>query len=160
MRYRSPYIGCMVTLQLCSCPSIFNCQRTFPGRSQESGDRSQNRSDLLTSALSMFQRRSLLLAPGFYLLRAMGADLVGLGRIELPTSPLSGVRSSQLSYRPSAADSGQGPEDSTAITPHGCVRPSLGAGAASTWWSWSGSNRRPPECKSGALPTELQPRPL
>jgi hypothetical protein len=27
--------------------------------------------------------------------------LVGLGRIELPTSPLSGVRSSQLSYRPS-----------------------------------------------------------
>jgi hypothetical protein len=27
-------------------------------------------------------------------------SLVGLGRIELPTSPLSGVRSSQLSYRP------------------------------------------------------------
>ena len=26
-----------------------------------------------------------------------------------------------------------------------------------TWWSWSGSNRRPPECKSGALPAELQP---
>ena len=25
---------------------------------------------------------------------------MGLGRIELPTSPLSGVRSSQLSYRP------------------------------------------------------------
>ncbi len=29
--------------------------------------------------------------------------LVGLGRIELPTSPLSGVRSSQLSYRPKAS---------------------------------------------------------
>ena len=28
---------------------------------------------------------------------------------------------------------------------------------ASHWWSWSGSNRRPPECKSGALPAELQP---
>ena len=27
--------------------------------------------------------------------------LVGLGRFELPTSPLSGVRSNQLSYRPS-----------------------------------------------------------
>jgi hypothetical protein len=27
-------------------------------------------------------------------------DLVGLGRVELPTSPLSGVRSNQLSYRP------------------------------------------------------------
>ena len=29
-------------------------------------------------------------------------SLVGLGRVELPTSPLSGVRSSHLSYRPVA----------------------------------------------------------
>ena len=29
-----------------------------------------------------------------------GSYLVGLGRFELPTSPLSGVRSNQLSYRP------------------------------------------------------------
>ena len=29
-----------------------------------------------------------------------GQNLVGLGRFELPTSPLSGVRSNQLSYRP------------------------------------------------------------
>jgi hypothetical protein len=29
--------------------------------------------------------------------------LVGLGRVELPTSPLSGVRSNQLSYRPGSA---------------------------------------------------------
>ena len=28
-------------------------------------------------------------------------NMVGLGRVELPTSPLSGVRSNQLSYRPS-----------------------------------------------------------
>jgi hypothetical protein len=28
------------------------------------------------------------------------AKMVGLGRVELPTSPLSGVRSNQLSYRP------------------------------------------------------------
>ena len=27
-------------------------------------------------------------------------EMVGLGRVELPTSPLSGVRSNQLSYRP------------------------------------------------------------
>ena len=27
-------------------------------------------------------------------------------------------------------------------------------------WSWQGSNLRPPECKSGALPTELQPHKL
>ncbi len=26
------------------------------------------------------------------------------------------------------------------------------------WWSQSESNRRPPECHSGALPTELWPR--
>ncbi len=25
------------------------------------------------------------------------------------------------------------------------------------WWSWTGSNRRPPACKAGALPAELQP---
>ena len=26
------------------------------------------------------------------------------------------------------------------------------------WWSRSGSNRRPPQCHCGALPTELRPR--
>ena len=26
------------------------------------------------------------------------------------------------------------------------------------WWSLSGSNRRPPACKAGALPSELRPR--
>ena len=30
--------------------------------------------------------------------------LVGLGRVELPTSPLSGVRSNQLSYRPDTGE--------------------------------------------------------
>ena len=30
----------------------------------------------------------------------------------------------------------------------------------SKWWSQTESNRRPPECKSGALPTELWPRSL
>ena len=29
-----------------------------------------------------------------------GPDMVGLGGVEPPTSPLSGVRSNQLSYRP------------------------------------------------------------
>ena len=33
------------------------------------------------------------------------AKMVGLGRFELPTSPLSGVRSNQLSYRPVLAGS-------------------------------------------------------
>ena len=56
--------------------------------------------------------------------------VVGPDGIEPSTSPLSGVRSSQLSYGPNVVNH---------------------------WWSWSGSNRRPPECKSGALPAELQP---
>ena len=32
--------------------------------------------------------------------RSCGTIMVGLGRLELPTSPLSGVRSNHLSYRP------------------------------------------------------------
>ena len=35
--------------------------------------------------------------------RVSAAEVVGLGRVELPTSPLSGVRSNQLSYRPALA---------------------------------------------------------
>ena len=38
-------------------------------------------------------------SPNFGYLRQ---SMVGLGRFELPTSPLSGVRSNQLSYRPKA----------------------------------------------------------
>ncbi len=33
-----------------------------------------------------------------------GPEMVGLGRFELPTSPLSGVCSNQLSYRPEFMD--------------------------------------------------------
>ncbi len=36
--------------------------------------------------------------------------MVGLGRVELPTSPLSGVRSSHLSYRPAPFHQRSGPE--------------------------------------------------
>ena len=32
------------------------------------------------------------------------------------------------------------------------------SGRARYWWSQSGSNRRPPACKAGALPAELWPR--
>ena len=39
--------------------------------------------------------------------------MVGLGRVELPTSPLSGVRSSQLSYRPLAWGTGGAGRDRT-----------------------------------------------
>ena len=57
--------------------------------------------------------------------------MVGLGGLEPPASPLSGVRSNHLSYRPKSR---------------------------SQWWSLSGSNRRPPACKAGALPAELRPQ--
>ena len=61
------------------------------------------------------------------------SELVGLGGLEPPASPLSGVRSNHLSYRPKSQ-------------------------SRTEWWSQSGSNRRPPACKAGALPAELWPR--
>ena len=41
-----------------------------------------------------------LLERGFARTGTAKVRMVGLGRLELPTSPLSGVRSSHLSYRP------------------------------------------------------------
>ena len=62
--------------------------------------------------------------------------LVGLSRLELPTSRLSGVRSNRLSYKPVC-----------------CFQHSL-----PTAWRRRDSNSRPPACKAGALPTELCPQ--
>lgn len=63
-------------------------------------------------------------------------ELVGLGRFELPTSPLSGVRSNQLSYRPIT---GRHQADLTLLstTAWGALqptehRPSLGVTASSS----------------------------
>ena len=39
-------------------------------------------------------------SPSYVVRRIPANFVVGLGRIELPTSPLSGVRSNRLSYRP------------------------------------------------------------
>ena len=60
--------------------------------------------------------------------------LVGLNRLELSTSRLSGVCSNQLSYNPLVPLSG------------------------GLWWRCTDSNRGPLECKSSALPTELHPQ--
>ena len=38
------------------------------------------------------------------------------------------------------------------------VREYLERAESEEWWSQSGSNRRPPACKAGALPAELWPR--
>ena len=51
--------------------------------------------DLLRARQALSQ-----LSYGPIFLQAFYTKLVGLGRFELPTSPLSGVRSNQLSYRP------------------------------------------------------------
>ncbi len=51
---------------------------------------------------SVYLRKSKIVFPDCRKnhLRLLRVCLVGLGRFELPTSPLSGVRSNQLSYRP------------------------------------------------------------
>ena len=43
---------------------------------------------------------------------------------------------------------------------HGRIfsRAAYGGDGDNVWWSQTGSNRRPPACKAGALPTELWPR--
>ncbi len=53
---------------------------------------------------------------------------VGLGRVELPTSPLSGVRSSQLSYRPDSSPVSQnwGAENPQGSRAHRVIRTSKG----------------------------------
>ena len=51
-------------------------------------------------ALSCFTLHRLLNPNVFFFLCNFQGTLVGLGRLELPTSRLSGVRSNRLSYRP------------------------------------------------------------
>ena len=54
------------------------------------------------SKRSEARRRSALLDSDFWLPVSESLTMVGLGRLELPTSRLSGVRSNRLSYRPDA----------------------------------------------------------
>jgi hypothetical protein len=49
------------------------------------------------------------------------------------------------------------PAKRTADTAHHAICVSL-LRCLVSWWSRTGSNRRPPACKAGALPTELRPR--
>jgi hypothetical protein len=51
--------------------------------------------------------------------------LVGLGRFELPTSPLSGVRSNQLSYRPSKGAAIKAPTQNPEPPEISCLRSAL-----------------------------------
>jgi hypothetical protein len=67
--------------------------------------------------------------------------MVGLGRFELPASPLSGVRSDQLSYRPSGSKA----------APH-CVSSITGTETGNL----SGDSRKPDAC-AGLLKEVIQP---
>ena len=67
------------------------------GRSSSGGAKRDRTVDLLRARQALSQ---LSYGPVFLQAFPTQAKLVGLGRFELPTSPLSGVRSNQLSYRP------------------------------------------------------------
>ena len=64
-------------------------------RSSSGGAKRDRTVDLLRARQALSQ-----LSYGPVFLQVPTQKLVGLGRFELPTSPLSGVRSNQLSYRP------------------------------------------------------------
>lgn len=66
-------------------------------RSSSGGAKRDRTVDLLRARQALSQ---LSYGPVFLQAFPTQAKLVGLGRFELPTSPLSGVRSNQLSYRP------------------------------------------------------------
>ena len=144
-----------------------DCQRTCPGHSAKASQRGcaqiiQSQAFPPTCFASVFcgwpgavSRRWL--KPPSDAATTPDAKVVGLGGLEPPTSPLSGVRSNHLSYRPNAyydfPDKPLGLSWKVRTWMCGLLR-----GTRTQWWSLSGSNRRPPACKAGALPAELQPR--
>ena len=70
---------------------MINSQFSSAGKARDGDDRL--RTDGLRSASAALSQLSYIPLPNPF------AD-VGLGRVELPTSRLSGVRSNHLSYRP------------------------------------------------------------
>ena len=82
---------------------------------------------------SLFVQFSRCICEPFY-------SLVGQSGLEPPTSRLSVVCSSQLSYWPVFFS-----------------LPSSPFLLSKKWWRLAGSNRWPPACKAGALPAELNP---
>jgi hypothetical protein len=52
----------------------------------------------------------------------------------------------------------ENPHVASATRENRYFRTNLAVGLQSRWWSQTGSNRRPPACKAGALPAELWPR--
>ena len=82
-------------------------------------------------------------------------ELVGQSGLEPPTSRLSVVCSSQLSYWP-VFGFVRWPSSlwKLFLKSFLCL---LSFSKESKWWRLAGSNRWPPACKAGALPAELNP---
>jgi hypothetical protein len=77
---------------------------------------------------------------------------VGLGGLEPPTSRLSGVRSNQLSYRPTpSAMSLRRSSLQRRRAPPPPLTPGTMA-AARSWPGLRGTNRARPECRPGSFP--------
>ena len=64
------------------------------------GARRDRTDDLLRARQALSQLSYGPFYKGFFKVESQPKNLVGLGGFEPPTSPLSGVRSNQLSYRP------------------------------------------------------------
>ena len=92
--------------------------------------------------------------------------MVGLGRFELPTSPLSGVRSNQLSYRPRLHGELAGGADRDRTGDPLLAKQVLSqlsyspidtreieSGYVDQWWVWEDSNHRPRPYQGRALTT-------
>ena len=74
--------------------------RTCQSRSYGGAERDRTVDPLLAKQVLSQLSYSPLKIINSNLSMTVGIKVVGLGRFELPTSPLSGVRSNQLSYRP------------------------------------------------------------
>ena len=71
---------------------------TTPAANQKFGGARRDRTDDLMLAKHALSQLSY--GPGYRDKALVGAKMVGLGRLELPTSRLSSARSNQLSDRP------------------------------------------------------------
>ena len=131
-----------------------DCQRTWPGHNAKPfqsvcARHSESSWWLATVFWSKARRCEVGIKPMSIVATQRQESVVGLSGLEPPASPLSGVRSNHLSYRPKVS------RFSREVRTWRC---GLLRREPHVWWSLSGSNRRPPACKAGALPAELWPR--
>ena len=81
---------------------LFDFSVVIAGDLSNGGARRDRTDDLMLAKHALSQ---LSYGPGYRDKALVGAKMVGLGRLELPTSRLSSARSNQLSYKPDEASS-------------------------------------------------------